>query len=398
LLGTTHTSATFTGAIGHSYGFYSVATDNVGNIQPKPTTAQATTKVEAGEQTTISLMSSNASPTYGDSLMFTAVVAASQGGSEIPTGTVQFQIAGVNLGSPVKLTGGTAISEPITTLGAGSHTISAVYSGDSNFSGNSASISETVSPATLTVTANSLSINHGDLVPSLTFSLSGFVNGDTASVVSGTPVLSTSASSSSPAGRYPITTSVGSLAAANYTFTLVNGTLTVQPKVVDVRLDYGSKSISLFGLNRDLPFATIQAIDVIFSDNVAVNICELALAGTNIPNYSPSGFSYNSRTDDATWTLPSALGVDRLMMTLDGVVFAADKTIPVNRLGTSFSVLPGDINGDGVVNAQDLVLVRNAILGTGDPKWIGWVDLDGSGTVGPVDLNIVRKRLGTRLP
>ena len=41
---TTATSATFTGQVGHTYGFYSVATDNVGLVQPTPTAAQATTR------------------------------------------------------------------------------------------------------------------------------------------------------------------------------------------------------------------------------------------------------------------------------------------------------------------------------------------------------------------
>ncbi len=43
----TQTSATFTGQIGHTYGFYSVATDNVGLVQTKPTAAQASTTVTA---------------------------------------------------------------------------------------------------------------------------------------------------------------------------------------------------------------------------------------------------------------------------------------------------------------------------------------------------------------
>ena len=30
-------SATFTGQTGHTYGFYSVATDAAGNVQPTPT-------------------------------------------------------------------------------------------------------------------------------------------------------------------------------------------------------------------------------------------------------------------------------------------------------------------------------------------------------------------------
>ena len=42
---TTATSATFTGQYGHTYGFYSVATDNVGNVQPTPTAAQASTQL-----------------------------------------------------------------------------------------------------------------------------------------------------------------------------------------------------------------------------------------------------------------------------------------------------------------------------------------------------------------
>ena len=44
---TTQTSTTFTGEDGHSYGFYSIATDNVGNRQPNPGAAQATTTVDA---------------------------------------------------------------------------------------------------------------------------------------------------------------------------------------------------------------------------------------------------------------------------------------------------------------------------------------------------------------
>jgi hypothetical protein len=46
LAGTTQTSTSFTGQDGHTYGFYSVARDRVGNLQPAPSTAQATTRVD----------------------------------------------------------------------------------------------------------------------------------------------------------------------------------------------------------------------------------------------------------------------------------------------------------------------------------------------------------------
>jgi hypothetical protein len=41
------TAAPFVGQDGHSYAFYSVASDNVGNVQPLPAAAQATTTVDA---------------------------------------------------------------------------------------------------------------------------------------------------------------------------------------------------------------------------------------------------------------------------------------------------------------------------------------------------------------
>jgi photosystem II stability/assembly factor-like uncharacterized protein len=82
--------------------------------------------------------------------------------------------------------------------------------------------------AHLTVTAANLARPRRAANPPLTYTLTGFVNGDTASSVSGTPALSTTAVKSSTDGSYPITVGLGTLSAANYDFpTLNNGTLTV---------------------------------------------------------------------------------------------------------------------------------------------------------------------------
>jgi len=53
LLHTTQTSVTFAGKAGHRYAFYSVATDNIGNRQPTPTVAQASTAVASLSLSTI---------------------------------------------------------------------------------------------------------------------------------------------------------------------------------------------------------------------------------------------------------------------------------------------------------------------------------------------------------
>jgi hypothetical protein len=87
----------------------------------------------------------------------------------------------------------------------------------------------TITPATLTVTANDAARSYGAANPTFTATITGFVNSDPASVVSGTPVLSTAATAASAPTTYAITVDVSPLAAANYTFQAVSGTLTVNP-------------------------------------------------------------------------------------------------------------------------------------------------------------------------
>jgi RHS repeat-associated protein len=55
LTNTNTTSGTFVGSPGYTYSFYSVATDNVGNVQPTPTSAQATTTVSGTARQSLTL-------------------------------------------------------------------------------------------------------------------------------------------------------------------------------------------------------------------------------------------------------------------------------------------------------------------------------------------------------
>ena len=66
-------------------------------------------------------------------------------------------------------------------------------------------------------------------MPTLNVSYVGFLNGDTTAVLSGSPFLSTTATSTSPSGTYPITVNLNTLSAANYTFTAVNATFLIFP-------------------------------------------------------------------------------------------------------------------------------------------------------------------------
>jgi len=115
------------------------------------------------------------------------------------------------------------------TTGVGLCTITANVLGNSTYSAATATQSFFVLPAVIKVSAASPTINYGQPIPALTYSLSGFVNSDPTSVVSGTAALSTTATATSNVGSYPVTVATGTLAATNYSFLFVPGTLTIQP-------------------------------------------------------------------------------------------------------------------------------------------------------------------------
>jgi hypothetical protein len=86
------------------------------------------------EPTATSLTSSPNPSTYGQTVTFTATVTSSYG---TPTGTVTFYDSGTSIGT-ASLSGGHALLST-QTLGGGSHSITAVYAGNSTFSGSSSS-------------------------------------------------------------------------------------------------------------------------------------------------------------------------------------------------------------------------------------------------------------------
>jgi MBG domain (YGX type)/Bacterial lectin/PASTA domain len=137
--------------------------------------------------------------------------------------------------------GTTTGTATVTTTGVGRCTITASAAAgtvNSNTYGPaSAPQPFTITPAVLTVTATSFpSVTYEQAVPALTYTINGFVNHDPSSVVSGTPALSTNAIQGSNVGGYTITISTGSLAAANYSFLFVNGTLTIQQASQTIKL------------------------------------------------------------------------------------------------------------------------------------------------------------------
>ena len=169
---------------------------------------------------TITFTSRAVTPTFGGSY----VVAAKGGGSGKP---VTFSIDPASGAGVCSVSGST-----VSFTGAGECLVDADQAATQDYLAAPTRQQEiNVAKAKLTVTANPQSRPAGQANPPLTATITGFVEGQTlaTSGVTGTAKCTTTAKPSSPPGSYPITCSLGTLAAApsTYAFSFAAGTLTV---------------------------------------------------------------------------------------------------------------------------------------------------------------------------
>ncbi|HEX6505327.1 MAG TPA: Ig-like domain repeat protein [Terriglobales bacterium] len=199
----------------------------VDNAADSPQTVNLTgTGVAA--TTTTSLSSSLNPSIYGQSVTFTAKVAPSGGGT--PTGTVTFYDASVVLGTQPLNSSGLSILTT-SSLSAGSHSITASYSGDSSFAGStSTALAQSVSQATSTVALSS-NLNPSYVGQSVTFTAVvtgqyGGVPTGTVTFKQGTNVLATVALANAQASC----TKAFATAGNSYITAVYSGDLNFKPK------------------------------------------------------------------------------------------------------------------------------------------------------------------------
>jgi hypothetical protein len=177
-------------------------------------TVSITVQSGAGSQSqTITFPALPTSVYYGAS----AVTLAATASSNLP---VAYSVTG-----PGSLSGNS-----LSFSAAGTVMITASQAGNGTYApATPASQTITVNDAFLTVGVfGTPSRYYGAPNPAFSYTIGTFVNGDTqASSTTGTPLLTTAAVPKSPAGNYPITVGLGTLAASNYNFNLSNGQLTV---------------------------------------------------------------------------------------------------------------------------------------------------------------------------
>ena len=256
--------------------------------------------------TTTSLSASVNPSTYGGAVTFTAIVRTPNG---IPTGTVTFKDGGTPLGAVVLPNGfgnSATAALRLTNLTATTHSLTASYGGDNNFSGNSSSaLSQGVNLKPLTVAGvtagNKIYDGTTNVALSGTAALGGVISGDTVTL-GGTA--SASFTNKDVGTGKPVSVSgytLGGASATNYSLTqpALSANITARPVTLSGSRVYdgttaASAAILTIGNNVDGVNLTLSGSGTLAGANVgtqAISGGTLALGGSAAGNYTVVGLS-----------------------------------------------------------------------------------------------------------
>ncbi len=207
---------------------------------------------------------------------------------------------------------------------------------------NAASL--TVTQAVLTVAANAATRAYGATNPTFTVTYTGFTNGQNfaSSGVSGAPALTNSATTNSAVGSYVITNSLGTLTAANYSFALVNASLTVTQTALSVTLNSTNRT---YGATNPVFTGSLTGL----KNNDSITLAGATVATTNsapgnysiTPTFTDPGSklgNYAVTTNGGTLTISKAA----LFVAADNFLQAYGTAIPVFT-GTLLGAVAGDV-------------------------------------------------------
>jgi len=224
----------------------------------------------------------------------------------------------------------TIVGDQVHITGAGTTDITATQAGDGFYAAVNATLTLVVNKAPLTITADDKAKPEGDPNPPLTVTYSGFVYGETAAVLTTPVTVTTTATTASLPGTYPIVAS--GAAAANYTISYVPGTMTVTPKTAQV-ITFNALPVKTYG-NAD--FST--------------------------------GASSNNATIPITYTSsdPSVATVTGSTIHITG---AGTTTITASQAGNAFYFPAQDVSRTLTVNKANLIVrVRDTVRAFGEPN------------------------------
>jgi hypothetical protein len=374
--------------------------------------------------TVSTVSSSNLSSGYGQPITLSATITPVNGSNE--TGTVQFQVDGSNVGSPVTLSGNKA-TFATSSLSVGKHSLTAVYSGDGNFTGSTSTpvqqaiianpVVSSLSPNTGPTTGGTSVIITGTNLTGATAVTFGGVAATSFTVTSGTKITAVDPMGTAGVANVLVTTPGGtSAASASDQFTYV----TPPPTVLSVTpQDSAGNGIAAGSAAKGQRSMETQ-IQIVFSEPVNLTSGAFALglvnnygSGTNDGSANTSltgvlGTPTNPSGDGETWIVPivsNGTNSDALKGTHGGIsgaslnngvyqlnVVASDVTaatggpaMAANYTSAAWHRLYGDVdNAQRVFNteyAAFLAAFTSTYVSNGATNYNEDLDYDGDGRV-----------------
>ena len=301
----------------------------------------------AGANYTISYIDGSLTVTASkqpQTITFGPLTAKSYGDADYSTGATITSGLAINYASSDPAVA-TVVNGMIHITGTGTTTITASHPGDANYE-PAADVSQqlTVKKAPLTITADNKTKLVGQPNPALTITYTGFVNNETSAALTTQPLISTTATTASPIGNYPIT--VTGAVAANYAISFVDGTLTVVPLPAQT-ITFNALPISNYGDADIKPGATASSgLKVRYASsntNVATivddTIIHIVGAGTTNITAAQPGDAFNAPAPDVVRTLT--------VQKVNLVIRAKDTSKIEGAANPSFElVYAGFVNGD----------------------------------------------------
>lgn len=242
---TAATSATFNGALGHTYSFYSIATDNVGHRQQSPGPAQSTATQAAPTVSSFILTPTTLTSGATVTLAVQLTAAAPSGGTVVSLSSSNASVVPV----PTSLTISAGQSSASLPIQVGSVTSPTMVTVTGTLNGASQQAQVTVNPTpnfTLSASPASLSVAQGGTGTStitvtdvggfsgtVTLAASGLPSGVSASFAAGstagTQVLTVTANTSAAITSSPVTVPITGTSGSLTTIASVSLTITPEP-------------------------------------------------------------------------------------------------------------------------------------------------------------------------
>lgn len=345
-------------------------------------------------------------------------------GSTNPAFTIEYFGLKNNETAPTWTTKPTFQTEATQSSGVGRYEVKAINGVPMNYDlgGITAGILN-ISSAPLTIKAINATRQYYNDNPTFSFTCNGFMNGDNYSILSPAPTLSTSATLTSNVGTYEI--KVGSASNPNYSISYIDGTLTITPRTLYASVGNYDRLYNeenpVFEVNYD-GFVGNEDENVLTSKAAAsttatkssnVGSYPINVTGGSADNYKLSYTSGTLTINKAEQTISWEQNLGGLKVgdqvelkavassglpityTTEGkstaeIYSAGPKTFMYCKSSGQFSIravqegdtnyyssprayktvmisekpaILGDMNGDGVVNAVDIAILVNIVLG-----------------------------------